>query len=85
MIGLAVVAASEYSGKYVFNLLLCTLTGKDKGIVKSTENSLDNSIRLIDLGTKYLTYSLLGFNTLFLAPKIFQYFNIQRDSFYTEI
>jgi hypothetical protein len=86
IIGLAFVAATEFVGKEAFHRILCSFLKEDKNKLKKMKNSVDNVRKnFIDLTTKFATYSCLGFNTLFVVPLIFKYFNIQRDSFYTEI
>ncbi|XP_066906115.1 sphingosine-1-phosphate phosphatase 2 [Halyomorpha halys] len=47
-----------------------------------TPSSLKNTIDLI---FKYITYSLIGFNTLHLLPSTFKMLSIDRPTFYTEI
>lgn len=86
VVGLVVVGATEFVGKELFYTILCSLLKEDKKNLKSMKNSVDHVRKnFIDLTTKFTTYSVLGFNTLFVVPLIFKYFNIQRDSFYTEI
>ena len=86
MIGLAVVAATEFIGKEIIFALLCKYFKEEKTKLKNMKNSVDNVRKnLIELTTKFSTYSVLGFNTLFVVPLIFKYFGIERRSFYTEI
>lgn len=86
VIGLAVVAGTEFIGKELSYKVLCSFLKEDGKKLKNMKNSVENVRKnFIDLTSKFTTYSVLGFNTLFLVPLIYQYFNIQRDSFYTEI
>lgn len=86
VIGLVIVAASEFIGKLVAYSTLCAYFGEDKKKLKEMPDSVDNTRKnFIDLTTNFLTYSFLGFCTLFLVHHIYSYFNIQRDSFFTEI
>lgn len=86
VIGLAVVAATEFIGKGLIYSIICLVLKEDKKKLKELPNSVDNAKKnCIELTTKFLTYSILGFNTLFVVPLIFDYFHVQRDSFYTEI
>lgn len=86
VIGLAVAGATEFALKGLTYSVLCTVLNEDKKRLKEMPNSVDNKQKnFIELTTKFVTYSVLGFNVLFTVPIIFQYFNIQRDSFYTEI
>ncbi|XP_070505319.1 sphingosine-1-phosphate phosphatase 1-like [Chironomus tepperi] len=86
VIGLLIAAASEFIGKLVAYSSLCAYYGEDKKKLKETPDSIDNTKKnFIDLTTNFLTYSFLGFCTLFVVHHIYSYFNIQRTSFYTEI
>lgn len=86
VIGLAVAGATEFVGKSLTYSVLCTILNEDKKQLKNMPDSVDNKQKnFIELTTKFVTYSALGFNVLFTVPIIFQYLNIQRDSFYTEI
>jgi hypothetical protein len=86
VIGLAVVGASEYVGKFISYTSLCAFYGVDGATLKKTPNAVDNTKKnFIDLTSKFLTYSFLGFTTLFFVPHVLRYFNVQRGSFYTEI
>lgn len=86
VIGLAIAGATEFIGKEGFYTILCSLLKEDKKKLKSMKNSVDNVRKnFVDLTTKFATYSVLGFNVLFVVPLIFKYLNIQRDSFYSEI
>ncbi|KAL7044374.1 hypothetical protein ACKWTF_001898 [Chironomus riparius] len=86
VIGLAIAAGSEFIGKLVTYSALCAYYGEDKKKLKEMPNSVDNNRKnFIDLTTNFLTYSFLGFCTLFLVHQIYSHLNIQRDSFYTEI
>lgn len=86
VIGLVVAGATEFALKSLTYSVLCTVLNEDKKRLKEMPNSVDNKQKnFIELTTKFVTYSVLGFNVLFTVPIIFQYFNIQRDSFYTEI
>ncbi|KAG5675158.1 hypothetical protein PVAND_005084 [Polypedilum vanderplanki] len=86
VICLAIAGGSEFIGKIISYSLLCFYFNEDGKALKNAPNTVDNRRKnFIDLSTKFLTYFLLGFNTLFVTPLIFKYFNIQRNSFYTEI
>lgn len=86
LLGLAVVGLTELLGKYFSFSFLCLAMNEDKKLMKSSEDSVDNSKKnFIDLTSKFFTYCLLGFNTLVLVPILFKYFNIQRDAFFNEL
>lgn len=88
VVGLGIVAVTEFIGKSLIQSILCSIMNEDKKKIKEMENSVEkkNSKKnFIDLTSKFVTYSLLGFNTLFTVPLVCNYFDIQRDSFYSEI
>lgn len=86
ILGLIIVGLTELLGKHFLYLFFCLIVGKDKKTLKSSENSVQNTKKtFVDLSSKFLTYSILGFNTLVVVPICFKYFNIQRDSFFNEI
>lgn len=86
VIGLSIAGASEFVGKLLSYSALCIYYGVDNKKLKEMPNSLDNTVKnFIDQTSKFLTYSFLGFNVVFLVPQLFKFLNIQRDSFYTEI
>lgn len=86
ILGLVVAAISEFIGKVVSYSFLCFLIGKDKEMLKMAKDSNDNKEKLfVDLSSKFLTYTFLGFNILFVVPQLFHFLNIGRDSFYSEL
>jgi len=86
VIGLVIVGLTEFIGKSVSFSLLCSMINEDKKKLKSSENSVKNVKKtFVDLTSKFVTYSILGFNTMVLVPTVYKYLSIQRDSFFSEI
>jgi hypothetical protein len=86
VVGLLIVGATEFLGKITFYSILCRLFNADADKMKKMKNSVNNRVKnTIDLTCKFFTYSLLGFNAIFVCAQVFKYLNIQRDSFYSEI
>jgi hypothetical protein len=85
ILGLAIVALTEFIGKISFFAIFSFVVSEDRNVLKSSENSLENTKKnFVDLTSKFLTYSVLGFNTLVLCPKVFELFSIDRSRFYSE-
>lgn len=86
ILGLAIVALTEFLGKYISFTGLCFIFNQDKKLLESSENSVTSTTKnFIVLTSKYFTYCVLGFNAIVLIPVIFNYLNIQRDRFYQEL
>lgn len=86
VVGLTIIGLTELIGKYVSYSFLCFVTNQDRKVLKASEKSVENVKKnFVELTSSFLTYSVLGFNTLVLVPTVFKYFNIQRESFFNEI
>lgn len=86
VIGLIIVALTEFLGKLFSYPFLSSMVGADPKKLKEAENSVKNTKKnFVDLTSKFFTYSVLGFNTVVLVPIALQYFNLQRDNFYSEM
>ena len=86
ILGLGIVALTEYIAKIASFATLCALFRKNRKDIELSEESFENKEKtVIDLCCKFFTYGMIGFETSFLIPKIFEYFNIQRSEFYSEI
>lgn len=86
VLGLIIVGLTELVGKQLSSSLLCTFLNLDKKVLKDSENSTENVKKnFVDLTSKFVTYSILGFNTLVLVPQAYKYFGIQRNSFFNEL
>lgn len=86
VLGLVIVGLTELIGKQLSYSVICMFLGEDKTVLKESENSSENYKKnFVDLTSKFITYSVLGFNTLVLVPQVYKYFNIQRSSFFNEL
>lgn len=86
VLGLLVVGLTEFLGKLISFALLCKIVNENPKKLKESENSANNvNKNFVDLSSKFITYSILGFNTLVLVPQVFKYFDIQRDEFFNEM
>lgn len=86
VVGLIIVALTEFLGKLFSYPFLSNLVGADPKKLKESENSVKNTNKnFVDLTSKFFTYSVLGFNTVVLVPVALQYVNLQRDNFYSQI
>nr|UCK81541.1 sphingosine-1-phosphate phosphatase 1 [Arenicola marina] len=57
----------------------CWLAGVDR-----RDKAAHQNIR-IELPCKFITYAAIAFNTVYLAPQVFRYLGIERETFFTEI
>lgn len=81
--GILATRAIAKSFSYAF---VCALLGKDKNELRNSENSLDNKNKIIvELSYKYFTYAMIGFNTTYVLPNVFDLLKINRPTYYTEI
>ncbi|XP_026464204.1 sphingosine-1-phosphate phosphatase 1-like [Ctenocephalides felis] len=85
-LGLCCIMATRAICKSLSYALVCALIRKDPHELRKSENSLQNRSKLIvELSYKYFTYGMIGFNTVFLLPHVFQLLGINRPTFYTEL
>lgn len=85
-LGFCGVLATRAIAKSLSYAFVCALLGKDKNQLRDSENSLDNKNKIIvELSYKYFTYGMIGFNTIFLFPNVFDMLRINRPTYYTEI
>ncbi|KAJ2942562.1 hypothetical protein O0L34_g11094 [Tuta absoluta] len=86
IIGLCGVLATRAIGKTFSYAFICALLGQDKNELRNSENSLDNKNKIfVELTYKYLTCVLIGFNTTYVFPCVFNLLRIHRPTYYTEI
>ncbi|XP_059049610.1 sphingosine-1-phosphate phosphatase 1-like [Achroia grisella] len=86
ILGFCGVLATRAAGKSVSYAFVCALLGKDKNELRNSENSLDNKNKIIvELCYKYFTYGMIGFNTTYVLPNVFDLLQINRPTYYTEI
>lgn len=86
IIGFAFVLLTRQICKsFSFNLI-CAILGEDANNLKKSEPSLQNKHKtIVDLGCKYFTCAMIGFNALYLMPQMFRLMRIERPRFFTEI
>lgn len=86
VIGLAVVVATRALAKPLSKTVmkgLALLLSKDRKRVK--EGQVSDLELFVRLGSKLITYGLIGLNVMCLAPNVFRYLDIERPTFHTEI
>lgn len=65
---------------------ICMLLKEDESKLKQSENTLQNKHKtIVELGCKYVTCAMIGFNILYVLPQLFRFFRIERPTFFTEI
>lgn len=86
IIGFALVLITrQIAKKYSYNVL-CAILRQDVDDMKRRDNNLRNKHKtFVELGCKYITCALIGFNILYSIPHLFRLMHIERPSFYTEI
>ncbi|XP_045447648.1 sphingosine-1-phosphate phosphatase 2-like [Melitaea cinxia] len=85
-LGFCGVLATRALAKSFSYGFVCALLGKDKNELRNSENSLDNKNKIIvECSYKYFTYGLIGFNTTYIFPNVFDLLFINRPTYYTEI
>lgn len=86
ILGFCGVLATRAVGKSVSYAFVCALLGKDKNELRNSEDSLDNKNKIIvELSYKYFTYGMIGFNTTYVLPNVFDLLQINRLTYYTEV
>jgi hypothetical protein len=85
IIGLAIVALTEFLGKILCWAMFSAIINEDRKALKASEKSLENKKKnFVDLSSKFVTYSVLGFKTILLIPSLFVMLKIDRPRFYAE-
>lgn len=65
---------------------ICMLLKQDEIKLKQSANTLQNKHKtLVELGCKYITCAMIGFNILYTLPQVFRFLKIERPTFFTEI
>ncbi|XP_072938903.1 sphingosine-1-phosphate phosphatase 2-like [Epargyreus clarus] len=86
ILGFCGVLATRAIAKSFSYAFVCALLGKDKNELRNSEDSLDNTNKIIvEYSYKYFTYGLIGFNTTYVFPNVFHLLQINRPTYYTEI
>lgn len=85
-LGFIGILLTRYLAKtYSYNFI-CALLREDMNNLKQSANTLQNKHKTIaELGSKYVTCAMIGFNTMYLLPHLFRLLKIERPTFYTEI
>ncbi|OWR49229.1 sphingosine-1-phosphate phosphohydrolase [Danaus plexippus plexippus] len=85
-LGLCGVLATRAVAKSFSYALICAILGKDKNELRNSADSLDNKNKIfVECCYKYFTYGLIGFNTTYVFPNVFELLFINRPTYYTEI
>ncbi|VVC93719.1 sphingosine-1-phosphate phosphatase 1-like [Leptidea sinapis] len=85
-LGFCGVLATRAIGKSVSYAFISALLGKDKNELRNSENSLNNTDKIIvEYSYKYITYGFIGLNTTYVFPNVFDLLMINRPTYYTEI
>ena len=86
IIGFALVLLTRAISKSASYNFICALLREDADVLKKSVNSLSNKHKtIVELGCKYITCGMIGFNALYLIPQLFRYLKIERPTFFTEI
>ncbi len=72
--------------KPITYFLACMVMGEDPGRLQQQNYDIRNHNKIrAELSYKFLTYLCMGFNTMFVAPIVFEVIGIERSTFYTEV
>ncbi|XP_067009815.2 sphingosine-1-phosphate phosphatase 2 isoform X2 [Anabrus simplex] len=86
VIGFCGIIATRAMCKSASYATICALLRLNSKELKQSEDSIENRQKiLVELSYKFITYILLGFNTVYLLPNVFRLIGIERPTFYTEI
>ncbi|XP_041982263.1 sphingosine-1-phosphate phosphatase 1-like [Aricia agestis] len=85
-LGFCGVVATRALAKSVSYAFVCALLGRDKNELRHSANTLQNWNKIVvECSYKYFTYGLIGFNTTYVFPNVFDLLKINRPTYYTEI
>lgn len=86
VIGFCCIIATRALCKSASYATICALLRLNSQELRRSQNSIENQQKVIvELSYKFITYILLGFNTVYLLPNVFRLIGIERPTFYTEI
>lgn len=86
VIGFCCIIATRALCKSASYATVCTLLHLNSQELQQSQNSIENRQKItVELSYKFITYALLGFNTVYLLPNVFRLIGIERPTFYTEI
>ncbi|XP_054261167.1 sphingosine-1-phosphate phosphatase 1-like [Macrosteles quadrilineatus] len=83
VIGLCSIVATIAVCKSAQHAVMRCILQDSSSPSSNTKNSAARSI--VELTCKFVSYSLIGFNILYLMPNVFKMLSIERPTFYTEI
>ena len=86
VLGFCCVMGTRAICKSLSYTTMCAILRVNSKELMQSENSLENKNKiLVDLVYKYVTCFMIGFNTVYLLPKVFTILGIERPNFYTEL
>ncbi|XP_030753286.1 sphingosine-1-phosphate phosphatase 2-like [Sitophilus oryzae] len=86
LIGFFFVFLTRQITKPLSYSFICTILKKDEQELKQSENTWANKHKTIaELGCKFVTCAMIGFNIMYLLPQLFKFLRIERPTFFTEI
>ncbi|PNF35891.1 Sphingosine-1-phosphate phosphatase 1 [Cryptotermes secundus] len=86
VIGFCCIVATRALCKSASYATVCTLLRLNSRELQQSQNSIKNRQKItVELSYTFITYALLGFNTVYLLPSVFRLMSIERPTFYTEI
>ncbi|KAL1139844.1 hypothetical protein AAG570_006821 [Ranatra chinensis] len=86
VLGFSSIVATRAICKSASYATVCFLLRLNSAEIRRTAHTCQFSPKsTVEICYKYITYLLLGFNTLYLLPNAFKLLHIERPTFYTEI
>lgn len=86
ILGFCGVLATRAIGKSISYAFVSAILGQRENELRNSEDSLDNKNKIIvELSYKYFTYAMIGINTTYVLPNVFDLLQINRPTYYTEI
>ena len=79
IIGILILVVTRTVYKKITYSIACWLSGLDPS------NPLSKQQFVVELPNKFITYSAVAFNAVLIAPMVFRYFEIERETFFMEI
>ena len=86
MIGFFFILLTRQISKGLSYSVLCAILKEDEDKLKKSENTWKNKHKtIVELGCKYVTCAMIGFDISYLMPQLFRFLKIERPTFFTEI
>ncbi len=79
VLGVVILFATRAVFKTLMYSLVCAILGVNKADVKGKQRLS------VELPCKFVTYTFIAFNAVYVAPQVFRYLGIERPTFFTEI